>query len=247
MTCFFIPELTATMVFVHVLNNAEYDGLSRNFVSSYAKFPPGADHETLVVFNNGEPTDEDRARFSPLPKCRFLNWNNSGQDIGGFIAASQIITSDCAVYFGCTSYLQRAGWLERMLTVWAKYGPGFYGSLGTYEVSPHINTTGFWCAPEMLRKYPHRVNVKKERYAFEHGDRALWLLVAKSGFPALLATWDGEYSWPDWRRPWNIYRRGDQSNCLTYFRHSTNYALASSETKRYMEWLADTITDPTFK
>lgn len=234
------------MVFVHVLNDPEYDGLTRKFLDSYSKFRPGFDHETVVVFNNGKPTDADRARFSSLPKVRFLETDNAGWDIGAFIAASKIITSKVAVYFGGTSYVQRAGWLERMLTVWAKYGPGFYGSLGTYEVSPHINTTGFWCAPEFVRKYPHRVVTKHERYGFEHRDRALWRLVAKDGFPSLLATWDEELAWPQWRTPPNIYRRGDQSNCITYFRHSTNYALASPQVKVTMERLADTLTDRQF-
>ena len=239
-------EAPPTVVFVHVLNSPEFDGWTNQFLALYRKNPPGMDHETMVVFNNGLPTEDDIDLFDCLPNCRFLTHDNTGQDIGAFMAASREIESPWAVYFGTTSYVQRPGWLVRMKEAWDKHGFGFYGSIATYEVSPHLNTSGFWCSPKLLLEYPCRVVSKQDRYAFEHGPHAMWKIVESCGLPALLVTWDGEYGWQEWRMPDNIYRRGDQSNCLTYFRHTTNYANADANGKRFMESLADRIMDFAF-
>jgi hypothetical protein len=91
--------------------------------------------------------------------------------------------------------------------------------------------------------YPVKVNGKPERYAFEHGREALWKMVDADGLPAKLVTWDGEYDWRQWRVPPDIYRRGSQSNCVTFFRHSMNFAFADAQQRAYMSSLADTLTD----
>jgi hypothetical protein len=245
--CFLIRERLPAIVFVHVLNSTEYVGLTKNFLDSFRKFGPGEPCELVVVFNNGKPSDTDKALYEGIPSVKFLEHDNSGFDIGAFIAASHQIDNPMAVYFGGTAFLQRAGWLVELHKAWDAHGPGFYGTLSTYEVSPHLNTTGFACAPELMRRYPHKVNTKEERYAFEHRGRAMWRMVAGMGLPTKLVTWDGVWDWQDWRTPPNIYRRGDQSNCCTYFRHSTNFAFADDRTKRYMSALADTLIDPEFK
>jgi len=126
------------------------------------------------------------------------------------------------------------------------HGPGMYGATATFEVSPHLNTTAFWCPPQLLAEYPIRVISKYQRYDFEHGPNALWKLVAANGLPVKLVTWDGEYDWPDWRKPPNILRRGTQGNCLTWWHHVESYAKAPVADRIRMSGLADTITDPMF-
>lgn len=245
--CFFIRERLPAVVFVHVLNNAEYAGLTQTFLNSIRKFPGGEPYELVVVFNNGTPTDADRAMYADFPTVRFYEHDNSGFDIGGFIAVSKVIDNPMAIYFGGTAFVQREGWLKKLHEAWDQYGPGLYGTLATYELSPHINTTGFLCDPKLMVRYPHKVVTKEDRYAFEHRSRAMWRMVANMGLPVKLVTWDGVYDWPQWRTPDHIYRRGTQSNCVTYFRHSLNFAFADDRTRRYMSSLADTITDPAFK
>ena len=234
------------MVYVHVLNHGEFAANTAVFLDSYRRCPPGHAHDTLVVFNNGTPTEADVAPFRFLPGLEVMVHDNSGWDIGAYLAASRRLDADLAVYFGNTAYVQEPDWMARMVQAAKKHGLGFYGSLGTYEVSPHLNTSGFWCDPLLVATYPLAVTNKPERYNFEHGPDALWRMVQREGLPALLVTWDGEYNWRDWRRPDHIYRRGHQGNCVTFFRHSTNFAAADPATKAWLSSLADTLVDPLF-
>jgi hypothetical protein len=243
--CSLIKEIRCTMVYVHVMHNDEFLQKTKVFVDTYHKFPPGIDHISLVVVN-GKPDKETLALFEPLQRVRVLEHDNTGWDIGAFIAASKIISTPAAIYFGNTSFVQRAGWLARMMGAWDKYGPGMYGSFGTYEVCPHMNTSGFLCDPRFLSQYPHPVFDKPGRYNFEWGHDAMWKRIAREGLPVKMVTWDGEYDWMNWRKPPNIFRRGDQSNCVTFFRHSLSYGLADAAGKRHMASLADTLTDPDF-
>lgn len=233
--------MKVVILYIHVLGLPQYADNTRRFLESYKNFPPEHDHSFVIGFTNGTPSESDRGVFKHLPGVRFHQHDNAGQDIGFFIEASKGLNCDLAVYFGGHSYLQRAGWLARMVEASKKHGLGFYGSLSTYEVSPHLNTTGFWTHPMFVASYPIKVVTKAHRYDFEHGPNALWRMVVGNGFPALLVTWCGEYAVQDWRTPKNIYRRGDQSNCLTYFNHSTNYGLTDLFTKQRMEMLADTL------
>lgn len=229
-----------TVVYLHVLGGSKYTLNTAHFLESYRRFPPGCDHDTVIVFTNGTPTDVDRKMFAHMPGVSFFQHDNEGWDIGAFISVSKTLKCELAMYFGGTSYVQRAGWLARMVEASEKHGLGFYGSLSSHEVCPHINTTGFCCHPMFVAAYPIKVSTRRQRADFEHGPNALWRIVAENGFPALLVTWCGEYAVKDWRTPPNIYRRGDQSNCLTYFAHSTAYGLADEYAKRRFEHSADT-------
>jgi GT2 family glycosyltransferase len=237
---------SVVVVYVHVPHDQEHIELTRRFVFSCLKNPGGVGHRIIVVCQGRPPTQEMRKLLLTLPNVSFYQHDDSGWDIGAFIAVSKTIPEDMMVCLGGTAFVQRQGWLQRMVSVWQKHGPGLYGSQATYEVSPHLNTSGFWCSPSLLANYPIKVNTKLQRYDFEHGRNALWKLAYKKGCKVMLATWDGEYEWPEWRKPPNIYRRGDQSNCVTFFRHSSNYAAADASLKRAMEKLADTITDPNY-
>lgn len=234
---------SVTLVYIYVPGNAEYDKFTQRFVASYLKFKSGIAHRTMIVCQGRKPAGETLESLMMLPNCSFYVHNNSGWDIGAFITVSRIIPEDMMVCFGSSAYFKREGWLARMVDVWQKHGPGFYGSLASYEISPHINTSGFWCPPRLLSEYPLRVQTKAQRYDFEFGKNALWKWCLKNGVKARLATWDGEYEWPDWRKPDNIYRRGDQSNCLAFFHHNENFERASAEKREQMSKFADTLKD----
>jgi hypothetical protein len=238
--------MKVVVVYVHVMNNEEHDRWTQTFTLNYAANPPGHDHETLIVCNNGTFNESVKKRFEMCPKVSFINHTNEGWDIGAYIAASHRLDADMVVYMCGTSYVKSPNWLARMVEVWCKHGPGLYGSVATYERSPHFNTTGFWCHPEMLRQYPIRVTNKEERYAFEHGHRACWRMINRMGFPTLLATWDGEYNWWHWRAGNNIYRRGTQENCLTFFRHTLDFDHASPEGRAMLSHASDNLTDGEF-
>ncbi len=98
----------------------------------------------------------------------------------------------------------------------------------------------------MLEEYPVVVRTKGQRYQFEHGLNSIWKMCLDRGDKVMMATFDGEYEWFDWRKGSNIYRRGDQSNCLTMFRHTSRFRDAPPANKVIMERLADTLEDETF-
>lgn len=250
MNCFMIkqpPLVTVSVVYVFVPGESEHARFATRFVRSYRECRPEFPHNLIVVCNGRKMSPGEVDIFKPLKDYATFQHNDQGWDIGAFIEVAKTLSTDMMVCFGGPGYVRRPEWLERMVQAWMKHGPGVYGSLSTFEVRPHLNTCGFWCPPKLLADYPVIVSSKQDRYTFEHGERAFWRIALDAGYPVKLVTWDGEYDWPDWRKPPNIYRRGDQSNCLTFFRHTDNYERTSNEGRATMERLADTMTDPLFK
>ena len=243
MQCYLIPQPRITLVYVHAAAYPNQQGLAQRFVDTYHANPPGRDHESVIVLNGG---GNQSALFDSLPRVRYVTRPDQGWDIGAYLHVALSMTDGVMLCFGGNSHFARPGWMNRVSEAWIKYGPGFYGTFATYEVAPHINTTGFWCSPQILNSYGTLVISKQDRYEFEHGYNAMWRMCMRSGWPAKLVTWDGEYDWHQWRVPSNIYRRGDQSNCLFRFNHTDNYQNADEPTKRYMESLADQLHDPAF-
>ena len=240
--------MTFTLVYIHA-NDDEHRELARQFVRSYHNHPPGIGHSTVIVLQCARyaVTEEMRRLFASLPSCTYFENDGVGKDIGAYLKVAKRLRSDWMVCFGGSTFVRRAGWMARMAQAAELHGAGFYGPTASYQLSPHLNTTGFWCPTFLLADSKRKVVTRNHRYDFEHGPDAFWKEVAfKKNLPVKLVTWDGEYDWSDWRKPANIYHRGDQSNCLTYFRHSINYQLASPFYKRKYELAADTLADKTF-
>lgn len=240
--------MTATLVIIHV-NDEAHRAQARKLIQSYHLHPPGVEHRTIIVCQDGQPTDEMLKLFNTLPDTTLYHRNGPGQDIGAYLEVSRIIETPLMVCFGGSTFVRRAGWMKRMVESFEKYGNGFYGPTASYQISPHLNTTGFWCPPDLLAQYPHKIVTREDRYNFEHGGQAFWKHVQFTlGLPVKMVTFDGEYSWDQWRDPAlkGIYHRDDQSACLTIFRHMLNYQLASPRFKREYERLADTVTDQAF-
>ena len=61
----------------------------------------------------------------------------------------------------------------------------------------------------------------------------------EEGLQTRLVTWDGSYDLPDWRKPPNIFRRGDQSNLIVRDRHADAYTVSDAEGKAKLEGLAN--------
>lgn len=243
----FKREPSITIVYIHVPGDEKHWRYAREFVDTYKKFPPLYPHETVIVSQGKGPAPLAKAMFKAVFNPHYFLHDDSGWDIGGYIAASAMEAvrgSDCVLCVGGSAYFQREGWLKRIAEAWHKHGPGFYGSTSTYEVSPHLCTSGFWCAPEIIRAYPVKVTNRETRYDFEHGPNACWKMVAENSLPVKLVTWDGEYDWQEWRKPPNIYRRGDQSNALIHWHHYKEYDKADTKLKVTMASHSDTLTDP---
>lgn len=224
----------------------EHLDLAARFVATYHAYPPGVPHSTVILSNGGYPTNEMRVLFSTLgiPHDYFIH-DDSGFDIGAFQALSHS-KPDCdfCLYLGGPAHFKRAGWLKRMAEVWSRSGPNLYGSLTSYQITPHIVTSGFWCDPALVRAYPKKVVTYKERSEFEHWPTSLTYLAFGLGMNPKLVTWDGEYPVQHWRTPPNIFRRGDQSNCLTYYRHTHFYDIEPEAQRRANAANSDLLTVP---
>jgi hypothetical protein len=249
------PNHSVDLVYVCVPGDTDLMAQSRKFTESYARFPPGYKHNTIIVCNGSSPTNEVKSLFLKFPNVRYHVHDNSGWDIGAFLASSKLCSSEIAVCLGTVSYISSGNWMERVVDSWSKYGPGMYGSSASFEVTPHLNTHGFWCSPKWLRTYPFRVTSKEDRYNFEHGKNhrpggndqmILWKRIRREGIPVLLVTTDSELEWWDWRKPDNIFRRGDQSNMIFKWRMADVWSSLSGDRKSEESKLADTLTDSDF-
>ena len=202
---------------------------SRRFAMSYAQFGPGYPHRSIVVENGLQIADNTKNTLkSSIPECVFVRGDNVGWDIGAYRSiASQNKKWGFDALFCCgtSTHFKRSGWLKRMADVWNKRGPGFYGSMGSFVIRPHIRTAGgFLISPELLVTYPHQTKSKKERYNFEHGKQNIEWWATRNGKPAMVVAWDGEYD----KRRYGAIPRGhqnkDQSNCLNCDRVSDMYS-----------------------
>ena len=233
----------ATVVYVHVPGKPEFAVHAKRFVDSYIKNPPGIDHDTLIVCNGDETPGE---LFTTLPNVTMVHHNNTGMDIGAYLLAAKLVGTDVQVSCGSHTTFRKPGWLLRMLEVWATHGPGVYGCTASYQIRPHLNTSGFWCAPEMLRRYQGQVVTKQDRYEFEHGPNAFWIQMATAGWPVKLITPDEELDWQEWRNPRNGFCKGDQSDCMLWYHILESYQLMPYGQKSSMSNLCDTLTDSVF-
>jgi GT2 family glycosyltransferase/Tfp pilus assembly protein PilF len=211
---------------------------TQRFLQSYREFPAQQDHTLYVMCNGGPPTDETRALFSSV-NCQFREHDDTGWDIGAFQRAAREIGCDMMVFLGGHAYFRKAGWLRRMAEV---FDPAhLFGATASHEHDSHIRTTGFWCAPDLLRSYPHQVVTYPQRLEFEQGEKSLTRWAQSLGRQCFMVTWSGCYPVLEWRdeRNWNIYRRGDQSECLVFDRVTDNYAQCVAHERYCQEGLAD--------
>lgn len=227
--------------YICVTNGSVTDDFASRFVSTYHEYPPGAEHDTIVISNGGPLSTSLSVLFSGMNARMYPRANDGGWDISAYIESSK---GPCANYdmmlcCGESIYFHREGWLRRMSDAWNKIGPGMYGSLSSNLVRSHLNTTGFCCPPKILAQYPEPVTDRASRYSFEHGANAFWRRVANRGMPVRLVTWDGEYEPRSWRCPPNIMWRGNQTNCLMWCQHTDRYVKMDLKTRQLWAKHAD--------
>jgi len=225
------PIVTIAYIHPHI----DSDPNAVRFVKSLCANHPGYPCDVVVVVNGGPVTSQVKALFANIRGVQFFVHDDSGWDIGGYLALAKART-DLDLLFCCggPTTFTRAGWMKKIMAARDEYGPGMYGTNASYEVRPHLNTSGFLISREMLASYPHPVTDRLSRYEFEWGKGAMWRRVRRAGQRTMLVTWDGVW-WPEeWRLPKNVYRDGDQSNCLTCFSYTYTFNNATPEVRKIM-------------
>jgi hypothetical protein len=239
------PQPSIRIAYVYVPHNGEYRDLANRFFDFYDRFPPTCPHRLTVIWNGFHANAQNR-NMPWHPNTEVWLNDNTGWDIGAYIKLASETTQDMLVCFGSHATIRRREWLDRLVEAWRRHGPGMYGCTASHEVRPHLNSSGFACSPALLSAYPVPMINQGDRYFFEHGSGAFWRLVQAAGFPVKLVTADGEFDWRDWRKAADIYYRGNQSQCLCWFRACEIFNASPPGRQAALSHLADTLQDPEF-
>lgn len=208
-----------------------YQDREARFHRTYLMHRPKIAHEVHVVFCG--PVFGAVKPFDPSVHL----YDGPGWDCGAFQHVAPELKCDMAVFCNTGVYFHRSGWLERFVEAWERFGPGLYGASASYENCPHIRTPCFACAPSLLAIYPDTVSSHLDASEFECQFASL---VMARGIPCRLVTsWDGFYEMKDWRRPENVFRKGDQTNDLVWDRHHDVWFAASPQEKAKLTRGAD--------
>jgi hypothetical protein len=244
--------MKTVLVFSYPLNSQrEFELNARRWVETLLKHNPGASYQVMVCLVDGTPTDADRAIFRDV-QPKFVTFPNPGLDIDAYLKASAICDADFAVFCNTRIHFWKEGWLARFIEARKQHGPkGLYGASASYQIpsrpwttppvwpNPHIRTACIATDPKILRRYPFSINSRNDAFRAESGQWNLGQWYEDHGWPVRMITWDGVWSKQDWRKPKNIFRRGDQSNCLVRDRHLDIYsACTDPKEKRNLEVLA---------
>lgn len=216
--------------------HSSYAESSARFLDTYRKHKPTIPHD-LVVVNCG--SKEHDGMFDGVA-AGYANYNGGGFDCGTF--KDVVPTLDCDLCVCCNTHVHfwRDGWLEPFVAAAEENGPGMYGATASYQFWPHLRTPCFAISPKVMAKYPRPCTNRDEACHVESGPCNLSFWAHAHHYPTLLVTQESCYTLNYWRTPRDIFRRGNQSNCLVWDRHTELYARASAEEKAQLERDADT-------
>lgn len=207
---------------------AYYAPFHNRFWKTYREFKPAIPHELHVTF------------CGPGSEGRTHSYTGGGWDIGAHQHAAKEIDADFIVFLATPVYFWKHGWLERLVEARQRFGDGLYGPMASYENAPHVRTSCFGTSPALMASWPTLVDNREKCAAFESWPPLNFSRhVMKLGKPVKMVTQDECYDWTDWRKPENIFRRGDQTNTLVRDRHWDIYHDADPAGKEKLSMAAD--------
>lgn len=215
-----VPKIVIVYVYPNI-GDANYQNKAMQFAGSYRNNPAGFEHQTVVVCNGQPANDGTREIFNGVSNCSFLHHDNSGWDIGAYQSAVRSVTADLMIFFGAHAYFRRPGWLLRIWEVYEQHGPALYGATGNQgngsSVQAHVRTTGFWCPPRLMEKYPYQVTQGGsggQRYKMEHGRNCLSNFAKSQRYPRLIVGWDDVKPLEQCDSMADGFHRGTQNNLI---------------------------------
>lgn len=214
-----------------------YKSFTDRFAKSYLQFEPEIDHD-LIIGICGYSSKPDNELDGIASDYRF--YSGRGWDIGAFQAIAPTIDCDLLICMATPVYFWRDNWLNPIVSCASINGYGLYGPMTSFENSPHIRTSCFAMHPKLIGEYPYTVNSRERTSLFEsHHQCSFTGFSLSKSIPVKMVTETGFYDVGEWRKHDNIFRRGNQSNCLVWDRHTDIYANASPEEKVRLEKLAN--------
>lgn len=244
--------MKVTLLYLHIVAKGYpeapppeyYLWYEKRFIDTYRKHDAGYEHELVIVSCGGMI----RAPFFDIYGCNWLFSNfpyeGAGSDIGACQWAMKQLDCDLVVCISTPVYFYRPNWLKRLVEAVKFFGDGLYGAFASYQNSPHIRTS-FWAVnPKTFANYPDLIDTREKCCCAESFRNAKvkftisdWY--ASIGKPALLVTWDGVYGKTEFRKAPNIFRRGDQTNCLVWDQHCDAYMASHHYERCLLEKMAD--------
>lgn len=214
-----------------------YEVGHKRFYNGYREFKPVIPHDLIIVRCGAT---EGATDFDSIA-THYLRFDGWGSDCAAYQAVVRILDYDLVLCLNTLAYPWRHNWLEPFAAALNHYGKGVYGATASYEVTPHLRTPAIAFHPDVVREYPFTTTNRGDSVAFESSENSITSWAERHGYTTLLVSGDGWYLKPDWRKPQNIFRRGDQSNCLIKDRHTDLYDKASPEEKAALARAADTM------
>jgi hypothetical protein len=225
---------------------ATYAPSARKFADTYRLFPPGIEHQLLVACCNGPVTEHVSKLFQGSP-VNFAIYRGGGWDCGAAQETARTVDCDFLVIANARVYFQRPGWLRRLTEAREEFGEGLYGASASYEtlpfvpgeLNPHIRTSFYGYNPKIFRQYPNRIDSRDKCYKFESGGWNFTRWFEERGHPCRMVTWDGCYEKQDFRKPPNVFRKGDQSNLIIRDGQTDMYEQANAQRRAELEMFAN--------
>lgn len=213
-----------------------YEESSKRFLRTYIQFKPKIPHRLIVVNCGHERHD---GMFDSVA-TDYMTYSGGGYDCGTYQAIGARLDSDFVVGLNTHTYFWKSDWLEPFVNAVETHGPGVYGATASYENHPHLRTPCIAFTPAIIREYPSLVDSREKAAWFESGPNNFSIWATLRGFPSLLVSGSGVYQRDAWRTPNDIFRRGNQSNCLVKDRHTDIWDAAQKIEKEHLSKFADT-------
>jgi len=192
----------------------------KRFCDTWRLHPPGYKCLVAAVTCNGDADRETQEMFDGIP-VDFIRYDGDGADIGAAQRAARIFNDSFIMC--CTSrvYFHCEGWLRRLVVAREAVGPGLFGAFASKEGGRlHIGTRGHCLDASDLNDYPTKIESRNQGVYFECGEGCLLDYMEAKGRPAMVVGWGGVYSRAEWFQNPNGFRKGDQSDCLFFDRHT---------------------------
>lgn len=224
-----------------------YAPYHKRFIKSFMDYPPDIDCRLKVILCGVGDSTGARSLYAEIYNHGIATYEGKGWDLGAHQEISGRSSCDVVVCLVTPAYFLEHGWICPIVEAFEKYGDGLYGTSASYQNMPHIRTGCFAFSPSAMRQYPNFIDSREKTCYFESGQSPTvrkpewsftnWMLA--QGKPVKLVTRGACYDLPDWRKPDNIFRRGNQSNALARDRHFDIFDAAGAEDKAVLANLAD--------
>lgn len=209
----------------------------KRFYDAYREFKPVIPHDLIIVRCGAT---EEATDFDSIA-THYMRYDGWGADSAAYQFVVRVLDYDLVLCLNTLAYPWRHGWLEPFVEAFKVHGKGVYGATASYEIHPHLRTPAIAFHPDLIREYPFTITNRADAGMFEASPNSISAWADRVGYPCILVAAQGRYYRVDWRKGPNIFRRGDQSNCLVFDRHTDLYRDADAATKAKLEHDADTL------